>query len=122
MSAPKMPETKQVPRERLHTYFEEFTKRFLRDESPEVVDVEVIEPEFGDQVLTAGARLLGITFEPRKNSLEIMLETGDHRDLNPQEVWVVEEPDGFVSAVEVVRDDGSREVLSVKRVGARRID
>jgi hypothetical protein len=34
---------------------------------------------------------------------------------------VVEEPDRFVSAVEVLRPDGGREVVSVKRVGLRRL-
>jgi hypothetical protein len=37
-------------------------------------------------------------------------------------VWAVEEPDGFLSAVEVVHLDGTREVVSVKRVGLRRLE
>jgi hypothetical protein len=31
----------------------------------------------------------------------------------------VEEPDGFVSTIEVVRGDGSREIVRVQRVGLR---
>jgi uncharacterized protein DUF5335 len=114
--------TKAVPRERLEEYFDEFTKRFLRDGSPEAVDVEVLEPDWGDQVLAQGARLLGITYDRRKNSLEFELESGDHRIFEPAEVWTIEEEDGFLSAVEVVHSDGAREVVSVKRVGLRRLD
>jgi predicted hydrolase (HD superfamily) len=97
--------TKAVPRDQLVEYFDEFTKRFLRDASPEAVDVEVLEPDWGEQVMAQGARLLG-----------------DHRIIEPAEVWAVEEEDGFISAVEVVHPDGAREVVSVKRVGLRHVD
>ena len=33
---------KQIPRKGLAAYFDAFTKRFLRDGSPEAVDVEVV--------------------------------------------------------------------------------
>jgi hypothetical protein len=112
--------TKGIPREQLADYFTDFTKRFLRDESPEAVDVEVIEPDWGDQLLAHGARLLGITYDRHTDSLEFALEGGDHRIIEPREVWIVEEQDGFLSAVEVIHSDGSREVVSVKRVGLRR--
>jgi uncharacterized protein DUF5335 len=113
--------TTQIPRDRLADYFEAFTKRFLRDGSPEAVDVEVLEPDWGHQVPLQGARLVGITYTKGTNTLEFELDVGDHRIYEPQEVWVVEEPDGFLDAIEVVLPDGSREVVSVKRVGLRRI-
>ena len=68
-----------------------------------------------------GARLLGVSYDKRSNTLEFELDAGDHRVYEPQEVWVIEEPDGFLNAIEVVLPDGSREVVSVKRVGLRRI-
>jgi hypothetical protein len=114
-------QTTRIPPERLHEYFERFTKRFLLDGSPEAVDVELVQPELGDQHIVEGARLLGITCDPKTNALEFALDSGDHRVYVPSEVWVVEEPDGFVSAMEIVRADGSREVVSVKRVGLRRV-
>ena len=112
-----MSATIQIPREQLERYFDEFTKRFLRDGSPEAVDVEVLAPELGDQFATEGARLVGITYDPHDNALEFELDSGDHRAYEPQEVWVIEEPDGFVSDIEVVRADGLREIVHVKRVG-----
>jgi hypothetical protein len=114
--------TTRIPRERLAAYFDAFTKRFLRDGSPEAVDVEVLAPDWGDQYAAHGARLIGITYDSPTNALEFELESGDHRVYEPREVWTVEEPDGFVSAVEVVRPDGVREIVSVKRVGLRRIE
>lgn len=110
-----MPGTTQVRPERLTTYFDDFTKRFLRDSSPKVVDVEVVAPEWGDQLAADGARLTGITYDHKDNALDIILEAGDHRVYQPREVWVVEEADGFVSAIQIVGTDGRREVVSVRR-------
>jgi hypothetical protein len=118
---PQMAVTKAIPRDQLKEYFAEFTRRFLKDGSPEAVDVELLEPELGDQVALQGARLLGITFDPKSNALELEFDRGDHRMIDPQDVWIIEEPDGFLSALEVVHADGTREVVSVKRVGLRRL-
>jgi hypothetical protein len=114
--------TKAIPREELESYFAEFTRRFLRDGSPEATDIEVIDPELGEQTPYHGARLLGITFEPKKNSLEFELDAGDHRILNPKDVWAIEDEDGFLQSVAVVHPDGSREVVTIQKVGLRRLD
>ena len=42
-------------------------------------------------------------------------ETGDHRIPQPKEVWTVEEPDGFITSIEIVRDDATREIVKVNR-------
>ena len=111
--------TTKIPEEQLADYFAAFTKRFLLDESPECVDIEVLEPDWGDHSIAQCVHLMGITYERRTRRLEFELDSGDHRIENPAEVWVLEEPDGFLSALEVVYDDGSREVVSIKRVGMR---
>ena len=111
--------TSRVPHEQLAHCFASFTKRFLRDGSPEAIDVEVIEPELGSQLAMHGVRLLGVTYDPSTDELDFAVETGDHRIYSPGEVWVIEERDGFISAVGVIRTDGTREVVSVRRVGLR---
>jgi uncharacterized protein DUF5335 len=83
------------------------------------VDVEVLEPDWGDQRRTQWSRLMGITYDPRADCLEFALDYGGHRVHQPLEVWTIEETDGFVSALEVTRVGGLREVVSVKRVGIR---
>lgn len=87
--------TKAIPREELQRYFAEFTRRFLTDGSPEAVDADVVEPELGSQVPLQGARLLGITYDRKANALEFEPDAGDHRIFEPQEVWAIEEQDGF---------------------------
>ncbi|MBV9774269.1 MAG: DUF5335 family protein [Gemmatimonadetes bacterium] len=117
-----MAETTRIPQERLAQYFDDFTKRVLRDPSPEAADVELVSTEWGDQTVASGARLLGITYDRHRSSLEFAFDTGDHRVDHPKEVWVLEEDDGFVSSVEVVRADGDREVVRIQHVGLRRLE
>jgi hypothetical protein len=114
-----MAATKQIPRKQLAAYFDTFTKRFLRDGSPEAVDIEIVAPDWGDQQPVQGARLIGITYEEDTRTLEFAFDAGDHRVVKPKEVWAVEEPDGFVSSVEIERAGKTREVVYVKKVGLR---
>jgi len=121
----KMPVTKQIPRDQLQEYFDTFSQRLLHATSPEAADIELMSTEVGDQLLAEGARLAGITYDPRTDSLEFSFEltvheTGDHRILSPREVWVLENDDGSIRSLEVVRPDGGREVVTLQRVGLRR--
>jgi hypothetical protein len=110
-------DTKRVPNDQLQTYFDRFTKHFLLRESTNSVDTEVLSPDWGAQFEAEGAHLLGITYDPRDNALQFELEGGEHRIPSPKEVWTSEEEDGFVKAIEIVRDDGTREVTRVNRLG-----
>jgi hypothetical protein len=110
-------ETKKIPNEQLKMYFDEFTRHFLLRESTNAVDVEVLAPDWGDQFAAEGSHLFGITYDPKDNALEFELEGGDHRVTKPKEVWTAEEFDGFVKAIEIVKDDGTREVARVNRLG-----
>ena len=115
-------ETKKIPNDQLKDYFDRFTKHFLLHDSTTAVDVEVIAPDWGDAFAAEGAHLFGITYDPKEKALEFELEAGDHRVFNPKEVWTAEEFDGFVKAVQIVKEDGSREVARVNRLGVRRAD
>jgi hypothetical protein len=116
-----MSETKQISPDRMQQYFDGFSKRFLRNDSASV-DVEVLGMDLGDQVESEGVRLIGITYEPRTRELEVELESGDLRSFKPKEVWAIEEDDGFISALEIVRDDDTKEIVRVRRQAIRRAD
>ena len=111
--------TTRIKDDQLAGYFDQFTKRFLLDDAPEMASVEVLSPEWGEQFETEGERLLGITYDHKANSLEFELESGDHRVYDPREVWALEDKDGFVSAIEVVRQDGEKEVVTIRRAPLR---
>jgi hypothetical protein len=114
--------TQRVSPDGMAEYFKHFTQRFLNLESTDVADVEVLSPTLGDQVAVEGAHITGITYDPKKQSLEVELDSGDLRNYHPKEVWTLEEDDGFVRAIEIVRDDGTSELVRVRRLGVRRAD
>ena len=117
-----MSETKHIPTDQLSRYFDAFSKRFLMSGSPTAADVEVVGRNIGDQPLATGARLLGVDYDPHTNALELELGSGEHRAYKPREVWAVEEADGFISGLEIVRRDGARELVNIRRVELERHD
>lgn len=114
--------TRRLQPEGMEEYFDRFNKRFLNNESSDVADVELLSKDLGDQVVADGAHLIGITWDRYAQSLEVELESGDLRTIKPKEVWAIEEDDGFVRAIEIVRDDDSSEIVHVRRLGVRRAD
>ena len=116
-----MSETKHITPDRMEQYFDGFSKRFLQKEG-KLADVEVLGMDLGDQVEGEGVRLIGITYEPNTKELEVELETGDLRSYKPKEVWAIEEDDGFIRALEIVRDDDTKEIVRVRRQAIRRAD
>jgi len=111
--------TKRLTPDGMREYFDRFTKRFLRNESTDVVDVEVLGEEIGDQMEAEGARLLGITYDPKGSTLDLALEHGDARTYRPREVWVLEEDNGFIRAIEIVGEDGVKKIVRVRRLAVR---
>jgi hypothetical protein len=109
--------TTKIPPDRLQNYFDTFTKHFLMRQSTNAADVEVLTSELGDQFEAEGARLMGLSYDPHTTSIDIELEAGDHRVYNPTEVWVIEEEDGFLKAIEMAQPDGTREVVRIRRLG-----
>jgi hypothetical protein len=115
-----METTKQIPSHDWKDYFDRFTKRYLRDDRPEAATIEVLSPALGDQIEVQAAHLLGLTFDPRTKALEILLENMDHLVYRPKKISVIEDEDGFIPSIEIVRDDDTREILTVRRAGGDR--
>jgi hypothetical protein len=108
-------ETKKIPEDQLEEYFANFTKNFLLRDSTNRVNLEILGDDLGDQFEAEDTPIFGITYDRKEKGLEFELEAGDHRILNPKEVWVAEDFDGFIRSIEVVTDDGLRQVATVKR-------
>jgi hypothetical protein len=117
-----MSETKRLSPDHMQEYFDGFSKRFLHKSSTPVVDVEVLSPDRGDQIESEGERLIGISYEPGTRALEVELESGGRRAFKPKEVWAIEEDDGFIQALEIIRDDDTKEIVRVRRQAIRRAD
>jgi hypothetical protein len=113
-----MATTKQIPRAEWKTYFERYTRQHLMDDGGDVREsayVEVMSPELGDQVEATLVPLLGMTYDPKSNAFELALEDLDHLLFRPTQISVIEEGDGFISALEVTRADGIKEIVRLAR-------
>ena len=117
-----MSRTTRIPNDRLESYLDAFSRRFLNEEGRANANVEVLSMDVGDQYVGEAIRLLGITYDTPDNAIELEFGSGDHRVVKPKEVWVVEEDDGFVSAIEIVSPEGAHEVVRINRVGLRKAD
>jgi hypothetical protein len=117
-----MPVTKQLPADRMQEIFDGFSRRFLKNDPSTVVDVELIGVNLGDQTQGQGVHLLGISYEPRTRALEVELESAGLRAYRPKEVWAIEEDDGFIRALAIVRDDDTKEIMRVRRQASTKVD
>lgn len=117
-----MSKTRQLPHDQIATYFDTYTRQFLRQPDLETVletlYVEITGPEIGAQHLLEGVLLTGITYESGTRTLDFAFDSGDHRIYEPREVWVDEAPNGAIRAIEVVTRDGAKEVIELRSAGA----
>jgi hypothetical protein len=112
-----MSTTKQIQRADWKDYFDRFTRERLADDAPGAVTVEVISPTLGDQFDVSTVRLLGLAYDPKSRIFEVLVEDADHLTFNPSEIWILEGEAGFISTVEVVKADGGKEIIYVRRSG-----
>ncbi len=110
-------ETKQIPRDQWKAYFDRFTGQYLKEEETETATVEVLSPTLGDQFETGRVRLLGLSYSPQSNLFELRLEDMEPLEFEPAEIWIMEEEDGFICNVEMVRSDGTNEVIYLRKSG-----
>lgn len=74
--------------------------------------VEVTGLDIGDQVEAEWLPLLGITYEPREKVLNVAVEGMDHMIVDPQEIYVQEEPD--LQSLEVRDADGHQQIIKLR--------
>lgn len=106
-----METTRQLPRDEWQAYFDRLTRNFLGIR--ELVTIESLSPLLGDQLEADTVRVLSLSFDPINNAFRAVLEEAGHLVFAPKEIWVVERGDGFVSSVELVHPDGTREILTL---------
>jgi hypothetical protein len=112
-----MSTTKQLSRAEWRTYFDRFTRERLQAAELEDATIEVVSPTLGDQFQVSAVRLLGLTYDPKSEALEVLLENVDHLIFRPTEIWVVEGEPGFISTLEIVQADGTKELIYLRRSG-----
>jgi len=108
----------KLPKEQWKEFFDNFSKKFCKDKIPEFAQIEVLSPELGDQEETLWVKLMGITYDPKDDVLDIALGELDldHMIYHPTEIWVDVDEDGFINEMEVIHDNGElSEVINLRR-------
>jgi hypothetical protein len=76
-------------------------------------EIEVLSLDLGDQIEAEWLPLLGITYDPKDDLIEVALEGVDHLIPKPQEVWV--EADGLdLSSIQIIDVNGVRQILMLR--------
>jgi hypothetical protein len=111
--------TRQIPSQEWKSYFERLTREQLGDDIPvpKAATIEVHSPTLGLQYEGHVMRLLGLTYDPKNETFEVLLEEVCHLVSRPAEIWVIEEDGGFVPTLVLICPDGRKEMVSVYRSG-----
>lgn len=72
--------------------------------------VEISGQGIGSQVASSWVPLIGVTYDPRDNLVEVILDGIDHMIRAPREIAVEEGGEGLV-AMEIVDGDGNRQLV-----------
>lgn len=77
------------------------------------VEIEVTGLDIGDQIEQEWIQLLGISYDPRNDLIEILVEGLDHLIRKPREVWVDHGAAGLAS-IEVIDADDVRQIIRLR--------
>jgi hypothetical protein len=104
---------KKIEKSEWQNYFDTFSKTFLRDIQPEYAEIQVLSSESGIQPKSGWLPLEGITYEPKKGTLNIMVENIDHLILHPVEIYV-DDDKGWITSMEITQQDGTKEIIEIR--------
>lgn len=77
------------------------------------VEIEVLGLDIGDQIEQDWIQLLGISYDPKDDLIQILVEGLDHLIRKPREVWVDHGAIGLVS-MEVIDADDVRQIIRLR--------
>ena len=112
-----MATTRQIARAEWEQFFERYTRQHLEEEVPQAATVEVMSAALGSQVEASATRLLAVTYDPERMAVAMEVEACHALVFHPQEVWIIEEESGFVSALELLDAGGTKEIIYLRRSG-----
>jgi hypothetical protein len=76
-------------------------------------EVEIAALDLGDQVLAEWLPLLGITYDPKDDIVEVMLDGYDHMIRRPHEIYL-DNGAGALTSIEIVDANGVKQIVKLK--------
>src|SRR5262245_22240679 len=99
-----------LPSSQWQTFFDRMSKALLGKRA----EIEVASLDIGSQIVVEWIPMIGITYEPRADELDVVLDRMNHVIRHPKEIVVEETADGLAS-VAVIDGDGARQVVRLKQ-------
>jgi len=91
------------------TYFDRVSKLVVGKQA----EIEVASLNIGDQIEAEWLPLLGVSYDPKNDLVEVLVEGLDHLIHNPREVYVDQGPTGMTSML-VVDDADVRQIIRLR--------
>jgi hypothetical protein len=100
---------KQLEKSQWRTYFDWMSKALVGKRA----EIEVASLKLGDQIEAGWLPLIGITYDPKDDIIEIALEGVDHLIHKPRGIYV--EQEGLeLSTLEVIDAEGVRQIIVLR--------
>jgi hypothetical protein len=77
-------------------------------------EIEVVSLDLGDQIEADWTPLIGITYDPKDDLIEIALDELDHLVRSPRQVFIDYAVGGLLAAIEIIDADGNRQIVKLK--------
>lgn len=90
-------------------YFDQVSKTLVGKQA----EIEIASLNIGDQIEAEWVPLLGISYDPKNDLVEILLEGLDHLVRKPREIYVEQGPLGLAS-MEVIDTDDVRQIVKLR--------
>lgn len=105
---------RKIEKNEWQSYFDTFSKLFLKDKQPEYMGIQILSGEFGSQPETSWLVMEGITYDPKGNLLDVKVEDLNRMILNPVEIYVDEDEGGWIHSMEIIEKDGTKDIIEIR--------
>jgi hypothetical protein len=104
-----MATVRSVPKTEWRIFFDQLSKALIGKRA----EVEVASLDLGDQVMAEWIPMVGITYEPNDDVVDVALDSINHVIRRPQQIGVDETPAG-VASIAVTSGDGTKHIIRLK--------
>lgn len=105
---------KEIEPDRWSSYFDEFSRSFLKNKRTDYAEIKVMSEEMGVQKELGWLPLKGITYDKHDDVLDVSVDKLDHLIFHPEHINVDEDEIGFLVSVEIREADGTREIIELR--------
>jgi hypothetical protein len=101
---------RSIAKEQRQAYFDQVSRELGATEA----QIEIGGGLIGSQRATDWVTLMGLSYDPRSDTMEINVENVDHWVTHPREVYVDDDIDGLRS-IEIIDTDDNRQIIRLRQ-------